>query len=174
MRTLFLILLLPFVANAQPKASAGKDTTVLWPTGTYKLIGKGSGEGIKYKWNVLRTTLPAGSDSILTFDLYNTKVTYRLTVTDRLGQTATDDVIVTFVYDSTFGSFNYDPSKQDTLRHQYLLYVQKGSSYTTVKKKDIGFIVRKEENGKVVWYDEAGKLIEPFMYKSIQGYWLML
>lgn len=174
MRYLTIILLLPLFSTAQPTANAGKDTTIIFPTGHYKLVGKGSGQGIKYKWNVLRTTLPAANDSVLTFDAYNMQVTYRLTVTDKFNQTAIDDVIVTLKYDSTFASFNYDPSKMDTIRYQYLLYVQKGASYTTAKKKENGFIVRKEEGGKIVWYDEAAKLIEPFMYKSLNGYWLQL
>lgn len=169
-----IILLLPFLGNAQPTANAGKDTTIIFPTGHYKLIGKGSGQGIKYKWNVLRTTLPAANDSVLTFDAYNIQITYRLTVTDKFNQSVIDDVVVTLKYDSTFASFNYDPSVQDTVRYNYLLYVQKGASYTTPKKKENSFIVRKEESGKVVWYDEVGKLIEPFMYKSLNGYWLQL
>lgn len=171
---LLFILVIPIISNSQPTANAGKDTTISFPTGHYKLVGKGSGQGIKYKWNVLRTTLPAANDSVLTFDAYNMQVTYRLTVTDKFNQTAIDDVIVTLKYDSTFASFNYDPSKQDTLRYIYLLYVQKGKSYTTAKKKENSYIVRKEENGKVVWHDEAGKLIDPFMYKSLQGWWLVL
>lgn len=174
MKLLILILLIPFLSFSQPTANAGKDTTILFPTGHYKLVGNGSGQGIKYKWNVLRTTLPAANDSVLTFDAYNIQITYRLTVTDKFNQTSIDDVIVTLKYDSTFASFNYDPSKQDTVRYQYLLYVQKGASYTTTKKKENSFIVRKEEGGKVVWYDEASKLIEPFMYKSLNGFWLQL
>jgi hypothetical protein len=168
--SLFLFLL----SQGQPTANAGKDTTIPFPTGSYKLVGKGSGQGIKYKWNVLRTTLPAANDSVLTFDAYNMQVTYRLTVTDMFNKTAIDDVVVTLKYDSTFASFNYDPSRQDTVKYQYLLYVQKGASYTTPKKKENSLIVRKEESGKIVWYDEAGKLIEPFMYKSVNGYWLQL
>ena len=172
--TLIIALFSTFISHAQPTANAGKDTTILFPNGTYKLVGKGSGEGIKYQWNVLRTTLPASTDSTIVFDAYNVKITYRLTVTDRFNQKAIDDVVVTLKYDPTFAHFQYDPSSIDTIRHQYLVYVQKGSSYTTVKKKDAGFIVRKEENGKVVWYDEVGKLIEPFIYKSLNGFWLML
>lgn len=174
MKYLVLILFLPLMSTAQPTANAGTDTTIWFPKGSYKLVGKGNGTGIKYKWNVLRTTLPAANDSTLMFDAYNVQITYRLTVTDRFGATAIDDVVVSLKYDSTFAGFDYDPLKADTVRYQTLLYVQKGASYTTPKKKENSYIVRKELSGKVTWYGSDGKLIDPFMYKSLNGYWLML
>lgn len=86
-----------------PTANAGSDTIVMFPARGY-LIGTATGTGITKKWSLISVIAPEVQDSVSFFPVDSTVFTYRLTVTDKQGRVASDDVRVLFRYDP-YGSF---------------------------------------------------------------------
>lgn len=82
-----------------PTAYAGRDTTIEYPARFYQLQPQFTGDGVTWAWAVT-TGMPI-TGGIL--DLYSYSVNIRLTVTDRYGRVATDDVVV---------RLNFDPAKE--------------------------------------------------------------
>lgn len=86
-----------------PTANAGRDTTIAFPLRSINLFGEGTGEEITYSWNLmsiqkLGVNLTSQTNK-MTFNTHDSLVyTFRMTVTDKFGQKASDDVKVTTVW----------------------------------------------------------------------------
>ncbi|RYY48274.1 MAG: T9SS type A sorting domain-containing protein [Chitinophagaceae bacterium] len=89
-------------ANAAPLANAGSDKSIVLPTSSVALTGSGSdadGSIASYQWSKVSgnggsIASPAAATTNIT-GLTQGSYTFQLRVTDNLGATATDDVIVT-------------------------------------------------------------------------------
>jgi ribosomal protein L14 len=101
-------------ANQPPTANAGNNITITLPTNSTQLVGSGTdpdGTIVSYAWSKVSgpatSTIasPNAATTALT-GLVQGVYTFRLTVTDNSGATATDDVIVTI---NAAGSTNQPP-----------------------------------------------------------------
>lgn len=82
-------------SNPPPTAFAGNDTTINFPD---RYILRGSG-GMTRKWSLLSVSIPM-ADTAITGVVDSTVYTYRLTVTDTQGRTATDDIRIVYRYNA--------------------------------------------------------------------------
>jgi beta-glucosidase len=92
----------PAATNSPPIANAGADQTITLPTNTVAITGSGSdpnGNPITYSWTKVSggaATLNNATTATLTASaLVQGSYTFRLTVSDNKGASASDDVIVT-------------------------------------------------------------------------------
>ena len=97
-----IVTVLPPVVNTPPVANAGPDKVLTLPTNSLNINGSGSdndGGIITYLWTKLSgpsATITNATQAVVTIsNLVEGKYTFRLTVTDDQGATATDDVKVT-------------------------------------------------------------------------------
>lgn len=88
--------------NVAPTANAGADKSITLPTNSVTLTGSGSdsdGSVVSYSWTKVsggNAAISAPSSASTTVSgLVQGTYTFRLTVTDNLGATGTDDVVVT-------------------------------------------------------------------------------
>ncbi len=98
-------------AQPRPTANAGPDTSIYFPMKEILLTGKGTGVGIRYKWDLYSVSFPkSGNDSLVTYQLFNQTpadslpndslpadpaiYTFRLTVTDQYNRKAYDYVTI--------------------------------------------------------------------------------
>lgn len=87
------------VVVSPPTANAGNDTVIYFPMIT-QLKGSGTGAKIKKTWSLVSVNVPSNyPDSVTAGVIDSTVYTYRLTVTDSLGRSASDDVKIIVRYD---------------------------------------------------------------------------